>query len=221
MYQSKIFTLFGIFLTTSCFGQNGNITTPDLTKLVKNGKITVFNRDISISNNPQNENGIHLNEKEGSGIAWVNNIRFGSGTIEFDVKGRNTMQKSFVGIAFHGLNNSTMDAVYFRPFNFHAQDAEKRNHSVQYISLPAYDWQKLRTDFPNKYEHAVNASPEPNDWFHVRLVIKSHKVSVYVNNNSNPDLVVDQLSNRKDGMIGFWVGNNSDGDFANLKITNQ
>src|SRR5207249_11802105 len=130
------------------------------------------------------------------------NIRFGSGNIEFDVKGRNIMQQSFVGIAFHGLNDSTMDAVYFRPFNFQAQDAERRNHSVQYISIPAYDWQKLRTDFPNKYEHSVSSSLQPNDWFHVRLVIKSPKVSVYVNNNSSPDLMIDQLSNRKEGMIG-------------------
>lgn len=131
------------------------------------------------------------------------------------------MQQSFVGIAFHGLDNNTMDAIYFRPFNFQAQDAERKNHSVQYISLPSYDWQKLRTDFPNKYEHSLNPSPQPDEWFHVRVVINTPKISVYVNNNSTPDLVVEQLSNGKDGSIGFWVGNQSDGDFANLKITLQ
>jgi hypothetical protein len=44
---------------------------------------------------------------------------------------------------------------------------------------------------------------------------------VYVNNNSNPDLVVEQLNDRRDGNLGFWVGNGSDGDFADLKITMQ
>jgi len=77
----------------------------------------------------------------------------------------------------------------------------------------------LRTEFPNKYEQAIDPSPQPDEWFHVRVVINSPKVTVYVNNNTNPSLVVDKLSNRKEGLIGFWVGNNSDGDFANLIIT--
>jgi hypothetical protein len=215
----KIFILPAIFISSACFAQKGNVITPDLTNLIKDKKITVFNRHVSMLNDPKNKNGIHVDEKEGDGVVWLNDINFSSGTIEFDVKGRNAMQQSFVGLAFHGLNDSTMDAVYFRPFNFQSQDAERKSHSVQYISLPAYDWQKLRTDFPNRYEHTIDPSPQPNDWFHVRLVIKYPKVSAYVNNNSNPDLIVDQLSNRKEGKIGFWVGNNSDGDFANLKIT--
>jgi hypothetical protein len=219
MHPSKIATLFGIFLTVSCFAQKGSTITPDLIDLIKGGKIRVFNRSLSVLLDPQNKNAIHLDEKAGDGVAWWNDIRFSNGTIEFDVKGRNVMQQSFVGLAFHGLNDSTMDVVYFRPFNFQTQDTERRTHSVQYVSLPAYDWQRLRTEFPNKYEHSLNQSPQPEDWFHVRLVIESPKVSVYVNNNSKPDLVVEQLSIRKEGMIGFWVGNNSNGNFANPKIT--
>ncbi len=53
-----------------------------------------------------------------AGIAWINDIRFSDGIIEFDVKGKNVLQQSFVGFAFHGSNDSTYDAVYFRPFNF-------------------------------------------------------------------------------------------------------
>jgi len=178
----------------------------------------VFNRNVTVSKDENQKPVVHLDSKPGNGVAWVNNITFNTGIIEFDVKGRNLMQQSFVGIAFHGANDSSYDAVYFRPFNFQSADTTRKNHSVQYISFPGYDWQKLRADFPNKYEHAIDTSPQPNDWFHVRVVIQSPKVSVYVNNNSDPDLIIDQLSNRKEGMIGFWVGNNSDGDFANLKI---
>ena len=218
MYRSKMFTLLSIFLAASCFAQEGNIMTPDFTDLIKNRRITVLNRTLSVLIDPQKKNAIHLDEKEGFGVVWLNDIRFGNGTIEFDVKGRNKMQQSFVGIAFHALNDSTMDAIYFRPFNFQAEDTGRKNHSVQYVSLPAYDWQRLRTEFPNKYEHAVDHSPQPDDWFHVRLVIESPKISVYVNDNSNPDLAVEQLNTRNNGIIGFWVGNNSTGDFANLKI---
>jgi hypothetical protein len=220
MYSSTIFAVAVLYCAT-VVGQDKDVINPDLTELLKNKNITVFNRDVSIVTGPQNKNAIRLSEKEGYGVAWLKTVQIGDGTIAFDVKGRDKLQQSFVGIAFHGINDSTMDAIYFRPFNFQAQDPERRRHSVQYISLPAYDWPRLRTEFPNKYENAVSSTIQPNDWFHVRLSIKSGKISVYVNNNPNPDLVVDQLSNVKQGRIGFWVGNNSDGDFANLIITKE
>jgi hypothetical protein len=40
-----------------------------------------------------------------------------------------------------------------------------------------------------------------------------------VNDIAAPVMDVKQLSDRKTGWIGVWVGNTSDGDFANLKIT--
>jgi hypothetical protein len=60
-----------------------------------------------------------------------------------------------------------------------------------------------------------------NDWFHAKIVIQYPHVSVYVNGNTSPSLEIDKLNNRKTGKIGLWVGNGSDGDFANLHITNQ
>jgi hypothetical protein len=44
-------------------------------------------------------------------------------------------------------------------------------------------------------------------------------VTVYVNGNSDPSLTIDKLNDRKTGKIGLWVGNGSDGDFANLQIS--
>ena len=32
------------------------------------------------------------------------------------------------------------------------------------------------------------------------------------------DSVVEELNDRKGGLVGLWMGNNSDGTFANLKI---
>jgi hypothetical protein len=43
-------------------------------------------------------------------------------------------------------------------------------------------------------------------------------VSVFVNDAKEPSLVVEQLSDRKKGLVGLWVGNTSGGDFANFKI---
>jgi hypothetical protein len=222
MHQAKFFmSVVFLLFAAACSAQKAKVITPDLPKLLTEKKITVINRNAGILTNSQNKNGIHLDAKDNDGVAWLNDLHFDNGILEFDVKGKNVMQQSFVGIAFHGLDDTTMDVIYFRPFNFQSQDPERKNHSVQYVSLPTYDWQKLRTDFPNKYEHSLNPSPQPDDWFHVRIVINTPTLSVYVNNNSNPDLIVEQLNDRKDGNLGFWVGNGSDGDFANLKITMQ
>ena len=93
-----------------------------------------------------------------------------------------------------------------------------RSHAVQYHSLPVNTWQKLRTDQPGKYEHAVNPVPDPNTWFHARVVIANPKVSVIVGDAKDPCLVVNLLNDRKKGRVGLWVGNNSGGDFADLTI---
>ena len=89
---------------------------------------------------------------------------------------------------------------------------------MQYISHPTYTWNKLRAEHPGKYEQAVAPAPDPNGWFHVRVVIASPKVSVFVEDAKEPSLVVTQLSHRGKGLLGLWVGNNSGGDFANLRL---
>ena len=69
-------------------------------------------------------------------------------------------------MAFHGLNDTTFDAVYFRPFNFN--NPARNGHSVQYISHPEFPWYKLRKE---QYENLINPVPEPNDWFHVLIIM--------------------------------------------------
>ena len=165
------------------FAQKGEV---DLSKLIVGETVKAFNREVSIVSAGPKGSYLRLNERSGAGVAWLEGIQFTDGVIEFDVKGRNVLQKSFVGIAFRGSNDSTYDAIYFRPFNFKSSEAERRNHSVQYISLPKYDWPKLRSEFPNKYEQPINPSPEPEAWFHCRIVVKNEEVSVFVNNNSGP-----------------------------------
>jgi len=108
--------------------------------------------------------------------------------------------------------------VYFRPFNFKSEDPERKGHAVQYISQPAFTWQKLRSEHPGAYEQPVQPPPDPDSWFHVRIVVNSPKVSAFVNNAKQPSLSIEQLSARKKGRIGIWVGDGSGGDFASLRI---
>ena len=190
---------------------------PDLAALADSKSLTLFNRTVSRFNDGAKK-GARLNESPGDGVAYLPGVEFSNGAIEFDVKGKDVQQQSFVGLAIHGVDGTTYDAIYFRPFNFRTEDQARRVRAVQYVSHPTYPWQKLRTEQPGKYEQAVNPVPDPNAWFHARVVIASPKVSVFVGDAKEPCLTVNQLSDRKKGLVGLWVGNNSGGDFANLKI---
>ncbi len=174
---------------------------------------TVFNRKVTFKKET-----IHLNAKASDGLLILNDVDFKNGTIELDIKGKNTPGRSFVGMAFHVLDNSTFDAVYFRPFNF--RNPQRNSHSIQYISMPDNDWSILRKSFPGKYEHTIDPVPEPVDgWFHVRIEVEHPEVKVFVNGAEKPTLQVEQISERKHGKLGFWVGNGSEGWFRDLKIT--
>ena len=187
------------------------------TDLSKISYFQVINRNISILNE-QGKVIVHLDAREGAGVAWLNNTTFDKGVIEFDEKGENVFQQSFVGIAFHGLDDSTYDCIYFRPFNFQSADTTRKNHSAQYISMPHYDWYVLRKNCPGKYENALAKNIEPDEWFHVKISVTNKTIDIYVNGDNKASLVVKPISRNTSGKIGFWVGNNSNGNFSNLII---
>jgi len=206
----------GLSATSRVLAQKKAIE-PDLAALAEGKGLKVFNRSLSVLNDGARK-GARLSESPGDGVAYLEGIEFTNGVIEIDIRGKDVQQQSFVGVAFHGLDEKTYDAVYFRPFNFRTEDQARRIRAVQYIAHPTYTWQKLRTEQPGKYEKPVNPAPDPNGWFHARIVVASPKVSVFVNDAKEPSLVVDQLSDRKKGLVGLWVGNASGGDFASFKI---
>jgi hypothetical protein len=189
----------------------------DLAERLTAGKLRVVNREVTaVQGNPR---AVHLSEKEGNGIAWIDGSDFSRGTIEVDVRGRDVLQRSFVGIAFHGRDENSYESVYLRPFNFRSDDATRRQHAVQYMALPDYDWPRLRKEFPEEFENPVDASITPTDWVPLQVVVKAKTVEVYVGPVKSPTLEARKLGQLDRGMIGLWTGNGSDGDFANLRIT--
>lgn len=202
--------LLGVFFSATA---QQNLLIPDLSK-VRDQKIwTTVNREISF------DSAVFLNKRPGDGLLYLKGSKFKNGKIELDIRGENNPGQSFVGVAFHGVNDSTFEAVYFRPFNF--KNPQRNNHSVQFISMPQYNWYKLRTEHPGKYENKISPVPDPSGWFHATIVVKYPVIKVFVNNSGTPSLVVHQISSRQIGWVGFWVGNNSRGWFKNLKITSD
>jgi hypothetical protein len=153
---------------------------------------------------------------------WVivlTGMEFTDGVIEFDALGQSgPPQSNFLGVAFRFVDEQTHDAVYFRPFNFRADDTERKIHAVQYISHPNDHWFDLRKNHPGRYEQPIVPAPDGDTWFHARIVIERPTVRVYVNTTTEPSLVVEELSDRTGGGIGLWVGPGQGGHFANLTI---
>jgi hypothetical protein len=135
-----------------------------------------------------------------------------------DVRGRDVQQRSFVGVAFHRQDDNSYEAVYVRPFNFRNADVARRQNAVQYISLPDYD-PRLRKEFPSEFENPVDASVAPTEWVPLRLVVTGSMIQIYVGKVASPSLEARKLGSLDHGAVGLWVGNNSDGDFANLRLT--
>ncbi len=197
--------------------QPGAVQRIDLAEWLAAGKVRAVNRDVTkLQGSP---GGVHLSEKAGPGVAWIEGSDFAEGTIELDIRGRNVPQQSFVGVAFHGKDDNTYEAVYLRPFNFRTDDPARHEHAVQYVALPDYDWPRLRKEFPEEFENPVDKSVEPTDWVPVRVVVKGKTIQVYAGKVTSPTLEVRKLGQQDRGMIGLWAGNTSDGDFANLRVT--
>jgi hypothetical protein len=189
----------------------------NLAEWLAGGRLRAVNRDVTPLEG--DKRGIKVSEKAGPGVVWIEGSDFDQGTIEIDVRGRDVLQQSFLGIAFHGKDDKTYEAVYLRPFNFRAQDPDRHQHAVQYVSVPDYDWPRLRKEFPEEFENPVDASIAPTDWVPLRVVVKGNAVQVFVGKFGAPTLEVRKLGALDRGMIGMWVGNNSDGDFTNLRVT--
>jgi hypothetical protein len=194
---------------------------PDL-KALADGKTTTIPADVTLKwvEDARGIAALKVQSKKDDTVILLDRVEFTNGVIEFDALGKSEPPGSnFLGFAFRVVDAKTHDAVYFRPFNFRAEEAGRKVHAVQYVSHPKYRWQVLRKDTPGQYEKPIVPAPDGDAWFHVRIVIEKPKVRVYVNDGKEPSLVVEELSDRKGGGVGLWVGPGQGGYLANLKIT--
>lgn len=182
----------------------------------KKEQLEVLNREIELLD--ETENSVALNRVKGDGMAIIKNLDFDKGIIEVDLKGENVRGKSFVGIAFNIQNDSVYEAIYFRPFNFRAEQELNRDHSVQYIYHPKHSWRYLRTNHEGEFESNYPRQPDPDQWFGVRIEIDKKKVIVYDRETNTELLSVKRLTKQVEDRIGLWAGFDSKGAYRNLTI---
>ena len=191
----------------------------ELTAVGRDPRWKIAGRTASIID-AKGKRAVKVSEGQGMGVVWLEGYDFGNGVIEIDMLERcQPIQGSFVDVAFRVVDAQTLDAVYFRPFSFRAGGPARHNHAVQYVSRPLWPWQKLHSNSPDQYKKAVVPEPGGDEWFHARIVVELPRVSVSVNGANAPCLVVNELSGPAHGSLGLWIGEGSEGCFANLRVT--
>lgn len=186
----------------------------DLTKLAVQGNLIVKNRTITV-NEEGSKKFIELGKKMTATPVWLPIDNFEEGKVELIARGKDILQGSFYGIAFHAENDSTFEVVYCRPFNFQTTDSLRKTHAVQYGFFPHLDWQVLRKSHPGLYESGILNPPKANDWVTLTIIVDSKEIKAFINHASQPTLVAKKLNTSLIGKIGIF-GFNSDAE--SLKI---
>lgn len=155
----------------------------------------------------------------------IKDLNFRNGTIEVKVlsrilKNAPASARGFIGLAFRiGENNSKFESIYIRPTNGRADDQVRRNHAIQYFSFPDFKFDRLRKEAPEKYESYADMGL--NEWIDMRIEFQDSKAKLFLHNNKQPSLIVNdlKLGYGQVGGIGLWVGNWTEGYFKDLKVT--
>lgn len=150
---------------------------------------------------------------------------FKDGTIEVNVLSKLRPDapadaRGFIGLAFRiNETNSKFESIYIRPTNGRADDQIRRNHSVQYFSYPDFKFFRLRKEFPEKYESYADMGL--NEWIKMRIVVSGSQAKLYLNENKEPSLIVNdlKLGSEASGAIGLFVDIGTEGYFSDLKIS--
>jgi hypothetical protein len=208
--------LLGVLLLVNInsFGQQINLSDKFQSKQLK-----AVNRVIS--QYADDSEAVEMNAGDGSGLGILAEIEFAQGIIEVELLGENNPGKSFIGIAFNIQDDNTYEAIYFRPFNFVAEEPIRKEHMVQYIFEPEFTWNNLRKNRTGEFENEITNPPNPDDWFKARIKITDEKVDVYVNEMSDPVLTIDRLTSTKSYKIALWIGHGSSGRFRNLILQKE
>ncbi|MBS1731807.1 MAG: hypothetical protein JST02_00790 [Bacteroidetes bacterium] len=154
----------------------------------------------------------------------IKGVDFKNGIIEVKVlsrllKNAPEFARGFIGVAFRiNDSNTRYESIYLRPVNARVDDQVRRNHSIQYYSYPDYKFDRLRKESPKRYE--TYADMEMNKWITMRTVVKDAQAKLYLNNNTQPSLIVNDLKHggNVSGGIALWVEEGTEGYFADLKI---
>jgi len=164
--------------------------------------------------------------QEEDDLAIIDEIDFANGTIEAEIAGQPAPgagegARGFVGIAFRVRTEGAFDGFYLRPTNGRADDQERRNHAVQYISHPEWPWSRLRKETPGRYESYVDLVA--GEWTKIKIDVRGDKARLYVHGAEQPTLIVNDVKSggSATGKVALWVGSETVAHFRDLTVTRR
>lgn len=162
-------------------------------------------------------------------FAEIEGVEFANGVIEAELAGAPDGgaypgARGFVGIAFRLQTDrapegpQVYDAFYLRPTNGRAEDQERRNHAVQYISHPEWTWSRLRRETPSRYESYVDLVPDT--WTKIRIEVGGAHARLYVHDRPQPVLIVSDVKSGPSakGAVALWIGPGTVAHFRDLGV---
>ena len=168
-----------------------------------------------------------LKEVDEPTFVRLNEIDFTNGTIEVKVLSKllpyaTETARGFIGLAFRiNKDNTKFEGIYIRPSNGRANEQIRRNHSIQYFSYPNYKFDRLRKEAEGQYESYADMGL--NEWIKMKIVVKDSQAKLFLNNNPQPSLIVNDLKHGPDskGALGLFVDVGTEGFFSDLKIVKE
>ena len=157
-------------------------------------------------------------------LAIVDGLEFANGVIETEVAGAVAPgaaegARGFVGIAFRLSSDlRTYDAFYLRPTNGRAEDQERRNHALQYVSHPDWPWFRLRKETPSRYESYADLVP--GEWTKIKIEVRADRARLYVHGQQQPALIVNDVKSGPNGKggVALWLGPGTVAHFRGLSV---
>jgi len=143
-------------------------------------------------------------------VAYPKDLKFKDGIIEMDAAWPGE-SGGFVGLAFRIRDAHHYETVYFRP------ESSGTINAIQYMPEKKleYNWWDYESD---KYQ--AKATLPLHAWFHVKVIVKGSKLTVFVNHEAKPVFTYNNLdSSLKSGSVGFWLGNCQIGAYRNLVVS--
>lgn len=168
--------------------------------------------------------GLPIEQQQTETFALLEGTDFVDGTIELEVAGAPAPgaqggARGFVGLAFRVQSDlQTYDAFYLRPTNGRADDQVRRNHSAQYIAHPAWPWERLRRESPERYESYVDLVP--GVWTRMRIQVRGDTARLFIHGRSQPTLIISDVKSGAGtrGAIALWIGPGTVAHFRNLRV---
>jgi sugar lactone lactonase YvrE len=151
----------------------------------------------------------HLGRKCLIGMAYMPNIAFKNGIIEYDVAVDGS--RSYPGITFRATSMQEYENFYIRPHVSNLADA------MQYTPVfsGVAGWQLYNGD---GFTAAVEIPR--NEWIHIKLEILGKQARVFVGEGDEPDLVIHDLKHDPvEAPIGIRSPRNMSAYFSNFRVT--